>query len=115
MLPTKFQLIWLHVYGFREKQLIDQSQTRTAYDSHISCMISTAYGNCVQDLPYIIPTKQILLNTIKTENTAKSTVNIKRNKVIWKNNYIETSYLSNKMLYNSLLFNQIVSSIGVDK
>ena len=66
-------------------------------------------------LQYIIPTKQILLNTIKTENTAKGTVNIKRNKVIWKNNYIETSYLSNKMLYNSLLFNKIESSTGVDK
>jgi hypothetical protein len=38
-----------------------------------------------------------------------------RNKIIWKNNYIETSYLSNKMLYNSLLFNKIESSIGVDK
>jgi hypothetical protein len=55
------------------------------------------------------------MNTIKTENSAKSTVNIKRNKIIWKNNYIETSYLSNKMLYNSLLFNNIESSIGVDK
>jgi hypothetical protein len=55
------------------------------------------------------------MNTIKTENSAKSTVNIKRNKIIWKNNYIETSYLSNKMLYNSLLFNKIESSIGVDK
>jgi hypothetical protein len=27
--------------GFREDFLIDQSQTRTAYGSHISCMIST--------------------------------------------------------------------------
>ena len=55
------------------------------------------------------------MNIIKTENSAKSTVNIKRNKIIWKTNYIETSYLSNKMLYNSLLFNKIESSIGVDK
>ena len=47
------------------------------------------------------------IDTIKTENSAKSTANIKRNKIIWKNNYIETSYLSNKMLYNSLLFNKI--------
>ena len=52
---------------------------------------------------------------IKTENSTKSIVNIKRDKIIWKNNYIETSYLSNKMLYNSLLFNKIESSIGVDK
>ena len=28
------------------------------------------------------------MNIIKTENSAKSTVNIKRNKIIWKNNYI---------------------------
>ena len=55
------------------------------------------------------------MNIIKTENSAKGTVNIKRNKILWKNNYIETSYLSNKMLYNSLLFNKIKSSIGVDK
>jgi len=36
---------------------IGQSQTRTVYGGHISCMIGTKYGNCVQDLPYIIPTK----------------------------------------------------------
>jgi hypothetical protein len=55
------------------------------------------------------------MNTIKRENSAKSTVNIKRNKIIWKNNYIETSYLSYKMLYNSLFFfSKIESSIGVD-
>ena len=52
------------------------------------------------------------MNTIKTENSAKSTVNIKRNKIIWKNNYIETSYLSNKMLYNSLLFSKIELTNG---
>jgi hypothetical protein len=28
-----------------------------AYGGHISCMISTKYGNFVQDLSYIIPTK----------------------------------------------------------
>jgi hypothetical protein len=44
------------------------------------------------------------INTIKTENSAKGNVNIKRNKIIWKNNYIDTSYLSNKMLYNSLQY-----------
>ena len=56
------------------------------------------------------------MNIIKTENSAKSTVNNKRNRIIWKNTYIETSFLSNKMLYNSLLFfNKIESSIGVDK
>jgi hypothetical protein len=55
------------------------------------------------------------INIIKIENSVKSTVNIKRNKIIWNNNYIETSYLSNKMLYNSLLFNKIESFIGVDK
>jgi len=33
---------------------IGQSQTRTAYCGHISCMIGTKYGNFVQDLPYII-------------------------------------------------------------
>jgi hypothetical protein len=37
--------------------LIGQSQTRTAIDGHISCMIGTKLGNLVQDLPYIIPTK----------------------------------------------------------
>jgi hypothetical protein len=42
-------------------------------------------------------------NITKTENSVKSTVNIKRNRTIWKNHYIETSCLSNKMLYNSLL------------
>jgi len=36
---------------------IGQSLTRTVYGGHISCMIGTKYGNCVQDLPYIIPTK----------------------------------------------------------
>ena len=36
--------------------LIGQSQTRTAYCGHISCMIETKYGNFVQDLPYIIHT-----------------------------------------------------------
>ena len=57
MLPTKFQLIWPN--GFREHfYLIGQSQTRIAYGSHISCMISTKYENFVQDLPYIIPTKK---------------------------------------------------------
>ena len=60
-----------------------------------------------------IPKKRI--NIIKTENSVKSTVNIKRNKIIWKNNYIETSYLSYKMLFNSLLFNKIESSVGADK
>jgi hypothetical protein len=35
--------------------------------------------------------------------------------IIWENNYIETSCLSNKILYNSLLFSKIESSIGVDK
>ena len=54
-------------------------------------------------------------NIIKTENSVKSTVNIKRNRIIWENNYIETSYLSDKLLCNSLLFNKIESSIGVDK
>jgi hypothetical protein len=39
-----------------------------------------------------------LTDIIKTENSVKSTVNIKRNMIIWENNYIETSYLSNKML-----------------
>jgi hypothetical protein len=38
--------------------LIGQSQTRTAYGGHISCMIGTKYGNCLQDFPYIIPTKK---------------------------------------------------------
>ena len=52
---------------------------------------------------------------MRDENSAKSTVIIKRNKIIWKNNYIETSYLSNKMLYNSLLFSKIESPIEVDK
>jgi hypothetical protein len=33
------------------------------------------------------------MNIIKTENSAKSTVNIKRNNIIWKTNYIENSYL----------------------
>ena len=52
---------------------------------------------------------------IKTENSVKRIVNIKRNRLIWKNNYIETSYISNKVLYNSLLFfNKIESSIRVD-
>ena len=37
--------------------LIGQSQTRTAYGGHVSYMISTQYGNFVQDLPFIIPTK----------------------------------------------------------
>ena len=37
--------------------LIGQSQTRTAYGRHISCMIGTKYINFVQDLPCIIPTK----------------------------------------------------------
>ena len=55
------------------------------------------------------------INIIKTENSAKSTVNIKRNKIIWKNNFIETSYLSNKMQYNSQFFNKIEFSMGVDK
>ena len=36
---------------------IGQSQTRTVYGGHISCMIGTTYGKCVQNLPYIIPTK----------------------------------------------------------
>jgi hypothetical protein len=34
---------------------IGQSQTRTLYGGHISCMIGTTYGKCVQNLPYIIP------------------------------------------------------------
>jgi hypothetical protein len=55
------------------------------------------------------------INIINTENSVKSTVNIKRNRIIWENNYIETSYLSDKLLYNSLFFNKIESSIGVDK
>jgi len=54
-------------------------------------------------------------NITKTENSVKSAINIKRNRIIWKDNYIETSCLSNKMLYNSLLFNKIESPIGVDK
>jgi hypothetical protein len=33
------------------------------------------------------------INIIKTENSVKNTVNIKRNNIIWKNHYIETSYL----------------------
>ena len=37
--------------------LIGQSQTRTAYGGHISCMIGMKHGNFAQDLPYIIPTK----------------------------------------------------------
>jgi hypothetical protein len=55
--------------------------------------------------------KKKWINIIKTENSAKSTVNIKRNKIIWKNNFIETSYLSNKMLYNSQLLNKIEFSL----
>ena len=40
MLLTKFQLIWPN--GFREDFFfIGQSQTRTGYGSHISCMIGT--------------------------------------------------------------------------
>jgi len=31
---------------------IGQSQTRTAYGGHITCMIGTKYGNFVQDLQY---------------------------------------------------------------
>ena len=38
--------------------LIGQLQTRTTYGGHISCIIGMIYGNFVQDLPYIIPTKQ---------------------------------------------------------
>jgi hypothetical protein len=52
------------------------------------------------------------INIIKAEIAVKSTVNIKRNKIIWKNNYIETSYLSNKMRYNSLLFSKIELTNG---
>ena len=37
--------------------LIGQSQTRTVYVGHISCMIGTNYGNVVQDLPYTIHIK----------------------------------------------------------
>ena len=37
--------------------LIGKSQRRTAYDGYIGCMIGTKYGNFVQNLPYIIPTK----------------------------------------------------------
>ena len=49
-------VIWPN--GFREDFfLIGKSQTRTAYGSHISCRIVMKYGNVVQDLPYIIPTK----------------------------------------------------------
>ena len=41
----------------RKKKLIGQSQTRTAYGDHISCMIGMKYGNFAQDLPCIIPIK----------------------------------------------------------
>jgi len=50
-----FQIsINLAKWFYRRLYLIGQSQTRTAYDGHTSCMISTKYGNFVQDLPYII-------------------------------------------------------------
>jgi hypothetical protein len=42
--PTKFQLIWPN--DFREDFfLIGQSQTRTPYGNHFSCMIGMKYGN----------------------------------------------------------------------
>ena len=31
---------------------IDQPETGISYGGHVSCMISTTYGNFVQDLPY---------------------------------------------------------------
>jgi len=44
-----------------------QSQIRTAYCSHISCAISTKYGNFGQDLPYIIPTSNNSLWLLASE------------------------------------------------
>jgi hypothetical protein len=38
--------------------VIGQSQTLTANGYYIRFMISTEYGNLVQDLPYITPTKE---------------------------------------------------------
>ena len=43
--------------GFREDFRFGQSQTRTAYSGHISCMMGTKYSNFVQDLQDIIPIK----------------------------------------------------------
>ena len=56
---SSVQLIWLN--GFREEFWLGQSQTRTAYGGHISCMMDTKYSNLVQDLPDIIPTKEQLI------------------------------------------------------
>lgn len=46
------------------------------------------------------------IHIIKTESSVKSTVNIKRNIIIWGNNYIETSCVSNKLLYQILVDNK---------
>jgi hypothetical protein len=43
--------------GFREAFCFGQSQTRTAYGSHISCMMVKKYSNIVENLPDIISTK----------------------------------------------------------
>jgi hypothetical protein len=52
-------LIWSN--GFRAEFCLGQSQTRTAYVGHISCMMGKKYKTNGQDLPDIIPTKQQLI------------------------------------------------------
>jgi hypothetical protein len=53
MFPTKFQLIWPN--GFEKIFLMDQSQTRTTYGSHISCMIDTKCGNATKKQFIVAP------------------------------------------------------------
>ena len=52
---------------------------------------------------------------VKKENSVKSTVNVQRNKITWKDRYFETTCFSNKMLYDSLVSNVTESSIGINK
>jgi hypothetical protein len=62
---------------YTEYFLIGQSQTRTAYGSHISNKISTKYRYFVQVLPHIILTKQqFIVPSLRSEEYIQSDARI---------------------------------------
>ena len=52
------------------------------------------------------------IDILKTESSVKSIVNIKKYYVIWNNQFINLSTLSNKLLYNKLVNVKFSNPIG---
>jgi hypothetical protein len=56
MLPTKFGFIWLLGFRGKEKNLIDQSETKIAYGGHVCWRIGTKCAFLIENLHgYFLP------------------------------------------------------------